>query len=115
MNFKKILLAVPALGFIGLIGYAASRPVVKPNPPDKGVCLATYPELATKDNPIVAPPPPPKPASEPVAANEPSCGIGDCSDLVTGAAVGLAVGSLLDSGSSSKKSSYRSSYSGRRR
>ncbi len=69
MNFKKILLVVPALGFIGLIGYAASRPVVKPNPPDKSVCLATYPELATKA-PFVVAPPLPKPASEPVATNK---------------------------------------------
>lgn len=111
---KKIVIigviVVCSLAVFVLIGVAASRPVVKPNPPSMGVCLATYPDL----KPPVAPVAPPKPASEPVATNEPSCVIGDCTDLAVGAAAGWAAGSLIDSLTSSKNSS-RSSYRSRRR
>ena len=117
---KEIVLigaiAVGALAVVS-ISVAASRPVVKPKPPEKSVCLATYPELKPPVAPVAPQKPapvPPKPASEPVAANEPSCVIGDCTDLAVGAAAGWAAGSLIDSVTSSKKSS-RSSYRSRRR
>ena len=100
------------LAMLWVVRVAASRPVVKPKPPSMGVCLATYPEL----KPPVAPPAPvpPKTASEPVAANEPSCVIGDCADLAVGAAAGWAAGSVIDLLTSSKKSSRSNYRSGRR-